>query len=144
MLNACTNWVELTLIPTTNSKSCTIQLDTYWLCHYPHPTEVGHDNDSEFIGEEFQELLISYDLKSKPTTVKNPMAQALVKCLHLTLGDHLRVSIYSIDHWHEDINNLLQACAWAIQTTSPSNSPYNPCQLTFGMEMIFRQQVKID
>ena len=41
---------------------------------------------TEFIGEEFQELLTSYNIKSKPTTVKNPMAQALVECLHLTLG----------------------------------------------------------
>jgi hypothetical protein len=41
------------------------------------------------MGEEFQELLISYDIKSKPTTVKNPTAQSLVERLHLTLGDQL-------------------------------------------------------
>jgi hypothetical protein len=144
MLDACTNWVELALIPTANAKSCAIQFDTNWLCRYPRPTAVGHDNGSEFIGEEFQELLSSYDIKSKPTTVKNPTAQALVERLHLTLGDQLRVSIYLIDDWHEDVNHLLQACAWAIRTTSPSNSPYNPSQLAFGMDMIFRQQVKID
>ena len=144
MVDAATNWCELALIPTANSKSCAIQFDTNWLCRYPRPTEVGHDNGNEFMGEEFQELLISYDIKSKPTTIKNPTAQSLIERLHLTLGDQLRTSIYSIDHWHEDVDHLLQACAWAIRTTTPSNGPYNPSQLAFGMDMIFRQKIKVD
>ena len=39
---------------------------------------------------------------------------------------------------------LLQACAWAIHTTTPSNTPHSPGQLIFGVDMIFRQKVKID
>ena len=144
MVDACTNWCELALIPTANSKTCAAQFDTNWLCRYPRPTEVGHDNGKEFMGEEFQELLVSYDIESKPTTVKNPTAQSLVERLNLTLGDHLRVSIYSIDDWYDDVNHLIQACAWAIRTTVPSNCRYIPSQLTFGMDMIFRKHVKID
>ncbi|KAL7483647.1 hypothetical protein ACHAW6_009291 [Cyclotella cf. meneghiniana] len=96
MVDACTNWTEFALIPTANSKSCAIQFETNWLCRYSRPSEVGHDNDKEFMGEEFQELFVSYDIKSKPTTVKNPTAQSLVECLHLTLGDQLCVSIYPL------------------------------------------------
>ena len=144
MVDACTNWCQLALIPTANSKTCTVQFDTNWLCQYPRPTEVGHDNGKALMGEEFQELLVSYDIKSKPTTVKNPTTQSLVECLHLTLGDHLGVSIYSVDNWYDNINHLIQVCAWAIRTTVPSNCPYNPSHLTFGMDMIFRQHVKID
>ncbi|KAL7480366.1 hypothetical protein ACHAW6_006060 [Cyclotella cf. meneghiniana] len=48
----------------------------------------------ECIGEEFQELLLSYDITPKPTTIKNPTAQVLVEQLHLTLGNHLCMSIY--------------------------------------------------
>ena len=77
-------------------------------------------------------------------TVKNPTSQALVEWLHLTLRDHLRTSIYSINNWSKDINHLLQSCAWAIRTTVPSNAPHNPSQLIFRMDMIFRQQAKID
>jgi transposase InsO family protein len=84
-----------------------MQFDINWLCQYPRPIEVGYDNGKEFIRNEFQELLVSYDITPKPTTVKNPTAQALVERLHLTLGDQLRTSIYSIDDWHEDINHLL-------------------------------------
>ncbi|KAL7474006.1 hypothetical protein ACHAW6_000008, partial [Cyclotella cf. meneghiniana] len=144
MLDACTNWVKLALIPTANAASCANQFDINWLCHYPRPTEVGHDNGSEFIAKEFQELLASYNIQSKPTTVKNPTTQALVERLHLTLGDHLRTTIYNIDNWLDNVNHLIQACAWAIRTTNPSSSPYNPSQLAFGMDMFFCQQMKID
>jgi hypothetical protein len=125
-------------------SSVATQFDINWLCRYLRPTEIGYDNGKEFIGEEFQELLLSYDITPKPTTVKNPTAQALVERLHLTLGNQLRTAIYSIDDCHEDINHLLQACAWAIRTTVPSNAPHNPSQLVFGMDMIFHQQAKID
>lgn len=63
MVDACSNWCELALIPTANSKSVAAQFDANWLCRYPRPSEVGHDNGNEFMGEEFQELLISYDIK---------------------------------------------------------------------------------
>ncbi|KAL7476792.1 hypothetical protein ACHAW6_002625 [Cyclotella cf. meneghiniana] len=78
MLDASTDWVELAL-PTANATSCANQFDINWLCHYPHPTEVGHDNGSELIGEEFQELLTSYGIQSKPTSVKSPTTQALIE-----------------------------------------------------------------
>ncbi|KAL7503636.1 hypothetical protein ACHAXN_002951 [Cyclotella atomus] len=50
------------------------------------------------------------------------------------------------DRWQEDINILSKACARDICTTVPlpSSMPYNPSQLTFGMDMIFWQKVKID
>lgn len=69
MVDAAANWVELAMIPTANSRSCTKQFDLCWLCRYPCPNTVEHDNGNEFIGEEFQELLTSYDIKSSPTTV---------------------------------------------------------------------------
>ncbi|KAL7477539.1 hypothetical protein ACHAW6_010840 [Cyclotella cf. meneghiniana] len=94
------------------------------------------------MGEEFQELLLSYGIKSRPAIVKNPTAQAVVKRLHLTIGNQLRMSLYQGDDWEEDVAMLIQACAWAICTTTPSNSPFMPIQLTFGMDMIFQQKAK--
>ena len=140
MVDAATNWPELMLIPSANSLSCAKTFDLYWLCHYPHQNTVGHDNGNKFMGEEFQEFLSSYGIKSCPTTIKNPTAQAVVKRLNLTIGDQLRMSLYQGDDWEEDITTLIQACAWAIRTTTPSNSPVTQCQLTFGMDMIFRQK----
>jgi hypothetical protein len=81
MVDVCTNWTELALIPTTSSRTVATQFDINWLCRYPRPTEVGYDNGKEFIGDEFRELLVSYDITPKPTTVKNPTAQAIVERL---------------------------------------------------------------
>lgn len=99
MVDACKNWLELALAPTANTTSCANQFDINGLCCCPCPNKVGHNNGEDFIAEEFQELLMSYDIQSKMTTVKNPMAQALVERLHLTLGNLLCASIYTFKNW---------------------------------------------
>ncbi len=99
MVDAATNWPELSLIPSMNSRSYAKMFDLCWLCHYPHPNTVGHDNSNKFMGEEFQELLSSYGIKSHPTTVKNPTAQAVIERLHLMIGDQPRTSLYQGDDW---------------------------------------------
>ncbi|KAL7478537.1 hypothetical protein ACHAW6_004297, partial [Cyclotella cf. meneghiniana] len=75
---------------------------------------------------------------------KNPTVQSIVERLHLTIGDQLHTSPYEGDNRKEDVDMLLQACAWAIRTTTPSNTPHSPGQLIFGIDMIFCQKVKID
>ena len=47
-------------------------VDIVWFARYPRPLYCIHDNGGKFIGSGFQELLNSYGVKSKPTTVKNP------------------------------------------------------------------------
>ena len=136
IVDIATNWPEFVLISTANSKEVAAGLDINWLCRYPKPAECGHDNGNEFMVFEFQDMLISYGIKSKPTTVKNPMARAIVERIHLTLAEYLRTKIFEQD-WSEELNLLIQSTAWAIRAANPSNSPYSPCQLAFGREMIF-------
>ncbi|KAL7523869.1 hypothetical protein ACHAWF_000709 [Thalassiosira exigua] len=108
MVDCCTNWCELKSIPSANSKSCANTLDTAWLCRAPRPAECGHDNGPEFMGEEFQEMLHSFGIKPKPTTVKNPTAQAIVERLHLILGEQLRTTVFKEDRYLEDLDVLVQ------------------------------------
>ncbi len=95
------------------------------------------------MGCEFQELLESYGIKSKPTTIKNPTANGIVKCIHGTLGKQLRATVFS-DDWSDDVDTLIQACAFALREASPARGTYSPAQLAFGYDMIFRQKVLID
>ena len=95
------------------------------------------------MGCEFQELLESYGIESKPTTVKNPTANGIVERIHGTLGEQLRATVFS-DDWSNDINTLIQACAFALRAASPARGTYSPAQLAFGYDMIFRQKVLID
>jgi transposase InsO family protein len=92
------------------------------------PRQVVHDNGKEFMGCEFQELLESYSIKSKPTTVKNPTANGIVERIHGTLGEQLRATVFS-DDWSNDINTLIQACAFALRAALPARGTYSPAQL---------------
>jgi hypothetical protein len=143
MVDVCNGWPEFARINSASSIATAKAFDKIWLCRYPRPLECGHDNGKEFLGIEFQELLTSYGIKSKPTTVKNPTANAIVERIQGTLGEQLRSTIFESD-WEEDVDTLIQACAHALRTTTPSNEPYSPAQLTFGCDMIFRQTIIID
>ncbi len=69
------------------------------------------------MGIEFQEMLESYGIKSKLTTVKNPTANAIVERIHGTLGEQLRATIFDAS-WSNNINTLIQACAFALCAAS--------------------------
>ena len=77
-----------------NKESITVtrSLDQVWLCRYPRPVDCLHDNGTEFVSAEFQELLQSYGIKSKLTTVKNPQANGILERTHQVIGNLLRSS----------------------------------------------------
>ncbi len=58
-------------------------------------------------------MLTSYGIKSKPMTVKNPTANAIVERIQGTLGKQLRATIFGQD-WSEDVDRLTQACAYVL------------------------------
>ena len=143
IVDACTKWTEFVRIDSASSIATAKAFDREWLCRYPRPSECCHDNGNEFVGIEFQELLDSYGIKSKLTTVKNPQANAIVERTFGVLGEQLRASIFQSD-WSSYVDMLVQACAFAIRTTTPAQGLYSPAQLAFGYDMLFRQKIFID
>ena len=141
--DASTNWCEVARIQTASSIAVAKAVDLNWFSRYPCPLDCVHDNGKEFMGIEFQELLLSYGVKAKPTTVKNPQANAIVERIFGTLEEQIRTTVFN-DNWSEDIDTLIQACAFALRVTTPANGPYSPAQLAFGYDLIFRQKVVID
>jgi hypothetical protein len=96
------------------------------------------------MGCEFQEMLECYGIMSKPTTVKNPTANAVVERIHgSTLGKQLRSTVFESD-WSDDVDMLIQVCAYALRAASPARGTYSPAQLVFGYDMVFWQKVLID
>ena len=144
MVDACLGWPEFAVIHNMTAKHIAHAFDRSWLCRYPRPSKCIYDNGSEFIGREFQEMLESYSIQPAPTTVKNPQANAIIERMHGPLGDQLRCTTFRGSNWHDELDTIVQACAFAIRTTVPLNSPYAPAQMTFGMDMIFRQKVIVD
>ena len=104
MINSTPGWFEIIELPNTSIKhvqkgeeivdiiidksSAQISrlFNKQWLCCYPCPLYVIYDNGSEF-KLHFKELCDSYQLKRKPTTVKNPQANAILEHMHGVLTD---------------------------------------------------------
>jgi hypothetical protein len=62
-----------------------------WLCRYPWCCYIIYNKGSEF-KLNFEYLCETYGIKRKPTTIKNPQANAILECLHQVLGQMLRTS----------------------------------------------------
>jgi hypothetical protein len=55
-----------------------------WFSRYPHSQYIIYNNGSAF-KLQFETLCDSYGLKHKPTSVKNPQANAILECVHQTI-----------------------------------------------------------
>jgi hypothetical protein len=55
-----------------------------WFSHYPNSQYIIYNNGSEF-KLHFKTLCYSYSLKCKPTSVKNPLANAILEQVHQTI-----------------------------------------------------------
>jgi hypothetical protein len=56
------HFIEIAALPNKESITVARSLDQVWLCRYPRPVDCLHDNGTEFVSAEFQELLQSYGI----------------------------------------------------------------------------------
>jgi len=129
-------WIELHEYSSKSSEDISLIFDREWLCRYPRPRMVVFDNGTEF-SSEFHELLQSYGIKAKATTIKNPQSNAIVERVHLTIGDSLRAMDLSNRAFDDStIHGVLQSIAWALRTTYHTSLRTSPGQLAFGRDMV--------
>ena len=109
-----------------------------WLCRYPCCQQIIYDNGSEF-KLHFAALCDSYGIKRKPTSVKNPQANAILERVHQVLGQMLRTS--EIDMANsvspDDVDVFLDNAAWAIRSTYHTVLKASPGAAIFGRDMLF-------
>jgi hypothetical protein len=99
--------------------------------------ECIHDNGTEF-SSEFLELLQSYGVKSVPTTVRNPQANAVLERVHPVISNML-CSQRLIANDYTTLSSrqqLLAPVVWAINSTYHTTLQASPAQLAFGRDMI--------
>jgi hypothetical protein len=132
------HFIEIVALKNKESITVANSLDQVWLCRYPRPVDCLHDNGTEFVSAEFQELLQSYGIRSKLTTVKNPQANGILERTHQVIGNLLRSSRLIA----QDLNTvsaqqeLLMPVMWAINTTFHTTLKASPAQLAFSRDMI--------
>jgi hypothetical protein len=144
MIDKATGWPEFAAIVNKTSYHIAILFDSIWLCRYPRPRKVIYDNGTEFVGQEFQELLVSYGIKPVPMTIRNPKSNGVVEHVHLTMGDMLRTMTFSGAEWFLDMQWALDAIAWAVQTTVNPAIKHSPCHLALNQDIIFHQAVQVN
>jgi transposase InsO family protein len=124
IIDKATGWPEFIVTRNKSSYHISILFDNDWLCCYPHPQHVIHDNGTEFTGSEFQELLSSYGIKAKSTSVHNPKSNGVIEYVHLMDG-MLCTIMFSGNDWLRDLQRTLDASRERNKITAASNSKEN-------------------
>eukprot|EP00957_Ditylum_brightwellii_P009110 688905-Ditylum_brightwellii.AAC.1 len=142
MIDPTTSWFKIALVPFNKSSSAASGIfNNSWLCRYPWPRKVIYDNDSEF-KRDFKQLYKDFGLKSKPTTVRNSQANAILECVHQVVDNMLhrqeleKRSFTEDDPWGE----ILALIAWTIHSTYHTTLGTTPGQLIYSRDML--QDVK--
>jgi hypothetical protein len=130
--------VGLSYAPTLPKRSEDIFLlvDQNWFARYPCPRLAILDNSSEF-SFEFLELLHSYGVTAKSTTVKNPQTKAFVERIHQVISSSIRAMKLHTKAFDDTIiNTVLQNVAYGLRATNHSSLSDSPRQLVFGRDMV--------
>jgi hypothetical protein len=168
MINPATNWFEIVELPTVTqettvppagkSKKVTFDKNTKvaepyfdkssaqisnlvyktWFSRYPRCRYIIYNNGSEF-KLHFRSLCDTYGIMRKPTSVKNPQANAILECIHAVLGNMLRTSELDMAKSLKasDIDIFLSDAAWAIHSTYQTVLEASPGAAIFGRDVLF-------
>ncbi|MGH7973972.1 MAG: hypothetical protein ACREBR_00500 [bacterium] len=138
IIDPSTSWIEIIEIPDKNARTVAIMLDRHWFCRYPRPLFCTYDNGNEFLGFEFQEMLDSYGVLTKPTTIRNPQANAIVERSHQVIGDMLRTKELTrvVLNAEDPFVDIIPQIAFAMRSTVHITLQATPGQLIFGRDMV--------
>ena len=83
-----------------------------------------------------------YGIKTKPITVRNPQANAIVERVHQVTGNMIRTCKLEENYLDEEDpwKRILSATAFAVRSTHHITLQKSPGQLVFGRDMIFNIQ----
>eukprot|EP00804_Cyclotella_cryptica_P023410 CCRYP_000514-RA/>CCRYP_000514-RA protein AED:0.67 eAED:0.21 QI:0/0/0/1/1/1/2/0/241 len=87
----------------------------------------------------FETLCDSYGLKRKPTSVRNPQANAILERVHQTIMAMLRTAELDMADTvsKSDIADFLTNAAWAVRSTYHTVLKTSPGAAIFGRDMLF-------
>jgi hypothetical protein len=104
-----------------------------WFSRYPQCCYLIYDNGREF-KLHFRALCDSYGIKRKPTSVRNPQANAILLCIHEVLMNMLHTAEIDMADSVKpsDIDIFLSDAAWAICSTYHTVLKASPGAAIFG------------
>jgi hypothetical protein len=80
-----------------------------------------------------------YGIKSKPTSIKNPTANAILECIHAVFTKMLRTAKLDMAELvnASDIDVFLSDAAFTIHSIHHTVLKASPCAAIFGQDMLF-------
>jgi hypothetical protein len=108
-----------------------------WFSRYPPSRYLIYNNGSEF-KLHFRALCTTYDIKRKPTSIKNPTANAILEHIHAVFTNMLCTADLDMAKLFNtsDINIFLSDAAWAICSTNHTLLKASPGVAIFGQDML--------
>ena len=145
MINPATGWFEIHQYDDKRSITIANIVEQEWFSRYPWPTQVTFDRGSEFMGQDFIEMIMTdYGVKKKPITSRNPQANAIVERIHQVIGNMVRAFELEDSEDDDPWKGILSAVAFAVRSTLHSTLKKTPGQLVFGRDMILNIQHQAD
>lgn len=148
MLTTIDPFTGLLVMEPINNKTCAHVATTFynsWICEYPLPQRCIHDNGSEFIGEEFRNLLAYYGIHNVTTSVKNPQANSIIERVHQGMAQMLRAMQQEfITHQYRLVENdvpdfirtSVKSVQHAINATTHTTTKTTPGAFVFNRDML--------
>jgi hypothetical protein len=109
-----------------------------WFSRYSRCQNIIFDNGSE-LKLHFISLCESYGIKPKPTSIKNPQANAILERIHQVLMTMVCTSEIGMSDSvpPRDIDTILTNVSWAICSTYHKVLKASPGAAIFGRDMLF-------
>jgi hypothetical protein len=165
MIDPATSWLEIVKLPTvrvtvpsggTGKKTTCLDYTKdaeifdktsaqisnlvykFWFSRYHHCRCIIYNNGKEF-KLHFHALCKTYGSKHKPTSIKNPQANASLECIHAVFTKLLRTAELDMSRSvnSSDINIFLADAAWAIRSTHHTVLKASPSAAIYGQDMLF-------
>ncbi len=146
MIDPATSWFKMRRLKTKKADEVANMIEQTWLTRYSMPEEITFDGGPEFKAD-FKELVEKeYQLKARPSSVRNPQSNAAIERIHGTIGNMIRsIDMTNVSEGDDDpFAGIVSAVCWAIQSTYHTTLQATPGQLVFGRDMIFNIQHQAD
>ena len=140
MIDTATNYCELIRIDNKSAAHVGQKLANEWLSRYPHPQSCIYNQGNEFLGYRFQQHLQRYNIHSKVSMVKNPQSNAMAECLHQTVTNILRSTLYANPPDNQLEAELLDDTALQKATYAMRTTVHTTLKATLG-SLVYQQDV---
>jgi transposase InsO family protein len=139
-VDLATNFPKAIRIRSKHASHVGMHFENIWLSRYPRPMKCIHDQDTEFIGADFQEVRRRTGIQDVPTSVHNPQANAVCEQLHQSVGNTLRILLTTnppnnVTNIVEMIDSSLATALHAARSAIHRTLGVSPGGLVFQRDM---------